>query len=140
MYHRIPDLVQVMHHRAKTAEIPLFQAERDVYDTDHAEVGAELLKAWGLPESLIEVVGCHHEPGRAENNVMDTALVHIANSLSTLAELGSYNENEAPAIDPVAWEITGLTPDIIEPTLQEARAQFLEALLMFLPGAAVAQA
>lgn len=135
MYHRIPDLVQVMRYRAKTAEIPLYQAERDVYDTDHAEVGSELLKAWGLPDSLIEVVACHHEPGRAENNVLDTALVHIANSLSTLAELGSYNENEAPAIDPVAWEITGLTPDVIEPSLQEARAQFLEALLMFLPGA-----
>ncbi len=140
MYHRIPDLVQVMHHRAKAADIPLYEAERDVYDTDHGEVGGELLKAWGLPESLFEVVAFHHEPAKADKHVLDTAIVHIANSLATLAELGSFNESEGPLIESFAWEVTGLSHDIIEPTLQEARAQFLEALLMFLPGAVTAQA
>ena len=138
MYHRIPDLVQVMHYRAKTANIPMHEAERDVYDTDYAEVGSELLHAWGLPDSLVEVVECHIEPERADKNALDTAIVHIANKMATMAELGSYNEEGVLAIDSAAWEITGLSSDTIEPTLQEARAQFLEALLMFLPGAAAA--
>ena len=138
MYHRIPDLVQVMHYRAKTANIPMYEAERDVYDTDYAEIGSELLHAWGLPDSLVEVVACHIEPKRADKNALDTAIVHIANKMATMAELGSYNADGILAIDPAAWEVTGLSSDMIEPTLQEARAQFLEALLMFLPGAAAA--
>lgn len=139
MYNVIPDLVQVMHYHAETADIPLYLAERDVYDTDHGEVGYELLTKWSLPESITEVVAYHHEPSRADKFALETSIVHIANSLAVLAELGSYNENEAPAIDDCAWELTGLSSDVIEPVLQEARAQFLEALLMFLPGAAAAQ-
>ncbi|TPW17736.1 MAG: metal dependent phosphohydrolase [Halothiobacillaceae bacterium] len=135
MYNKIPDLVQVMRHRAATAAIPLEEAERDVFDTDHAQIGAELLRKWNLPESLVEVVECHHVPQRAEKFKLETAIVHIANSMATLAEKGSVNVEDGPPIDPRAWEITRLNSGIIEPILQEARAQFLEALLLFLPGA-----
>lgn len=139
MYNKIPDLVQVMHYRARTAGVPVYEAERDVFDTDHAEIGYELLKSWGLPESLTDVVAYHHQPEKSEKHFLEASIVHIADSLATLAELGSYNEMEAPPIGQFAWEVTGLSKDVIEPTLQEARTQFLEALLMFLPGAVTAQ-
>lgn len=138
MSYRIPDLVQVMQYREKMANIPIYEAERDVYGIDHAIVGAELLKLWGLPESLQNVALHHHEPEKATDYVLETSIVHLANSIGKLGELGSTDVNQAPMISPVAWEVTGLSPDIIEPVLQEARAQFLEALLLFLPGVAVA--
>jgi len=138
MSYRIPDLVHVIQYRAKMANIPIYKAERDVYDIDHAIVGAELLKCWGLPESLQDVVLHHHEPEKATDYILETSIVHLANSIAKLGELGSTDLNQAPSISPIAWEITDLTPDIIEPVLQEARTQFLEALLLFLPGVAVA--
>jgi len=138
MSHLIPDLVQVMKYRAQMANIPIYEAERDVYDIDHAVVGAELLKIWSLPKSLHEVILHHHEPEKSTDYVLETSIVHLANSIAKLGESGSTDLNQAPRISPVAWEVTGLSPDVIETILQDARAQFLEALLLFLPGVAVA--
>ncbi len=138
MSHRIPDLVQVMQYRAETANIPRYKAEQSVYEIDHALVGAELLKSWGLPESLQEAIKHHHEPEKATDFMLETSIVHIANSLGKLGELGGTDLSQCPMISPVAWEVTKLSPEVVESVLQEARAQFLEALLLFLPGVAVA--
>jgi putative nucleotidyltransferase with HDIG domain len=139
MYARIPDLVQVMHYRAKTASIPLFEAERDVFDVDHGEVGAELLRTWRLPPSLVEATEFHHSPDRADKFRLEASLVHIANAFAHLAEAGSSNLQDADAVSPIAWEISGLTRDIVDSVLQEARAQFVETLLLFLPGTITAR-
>ena len=40
-----------------------------------------------------------------------------------MAELETTLEDEAPPIDPAAWEITGLSKAIIEPTMLGARSQ-----------------
>lgn len=139
MYSRIPDLVQVMHFRARASGQPMYEAERDVFDIDHGEVGAQLMKLWRLPESLQEAAAFHHEPQRAKTYPLEAALVHIANALAHLAEAGSSNLQDTEAISPLAWEVTRLSPDVVESVLQEARAQFLETLLLFLPGALMAR-
>jgi HD-like signal output (HDOD) protein len=38
--------------------------ERAVFGTDHAEVGAEVLKRWGVPEEIVEPIRHHHHPDR----------------------------------------------------------------------------
>jgi eukaryotic-like serine/threonine-protein kinase len=38
--------------------------EREVFGTDHAEVGAEALYRWGLPDDIVEPVRHHHYPER----------------------------------------------------------------------------
>ncbi|MDB5309144.1 MAG: hypothetical protein JWO38_3346 [Gemmataceae bacterium] len=38
--------------------------ERDAFGIDHAEVGAEVLKSWNLPEDVVEPIRHHHTPGR----------------------------------------------------------------------------
>jgi hypothetical protein len=38
----------------------ILEAEREVYGTDHQEVGYWVASKWNLPESLIEVMGNHH--------------------------------------------------------------------------------
>lgn len=139
MLTRIPDLVQVMRFRAYQASMPMYQAEREIFDTDHGEVGAELMKMWRLPDSLQTAAAYHHEPQHAQEYALEACLVHIANILAHLAELGSSNLQDAEAVNPFAWEFTRLSADIVEPVLQEARAQFLETLLLFLPGVLMAR-
>ncbi len=41
---------------------PLFDVEREMIDTDHADVGARLLETWHLPESLVQATAAHHDP------------------------------------------------------------------------------
>jgi len=42
-------------------------AENKLYGLDHAEVGQIMLQQWCMPETLINIVACHHHP---ENHVL----------------------------------------------------------------------
>jgi len=58
------------------------EVEPSLYDIDHAELGAYLLDAWGLPFNVIEAVALHHrahELGHKELEVVDA--VQIAQAL-----------------------------------------------------------
>jgi putative nucleotidyltransferase with HDIG domain len=53
------DYAQVVQ-RSRTGEIPIFQAEQEVFGATHAQVGAYLLGLWGLPESVVDTIEQHH--------------------------------------------------------------------------------
>jgi putative nucleotidyltransferase with HDIG domain len=58
------------------------QAEREILGFDHAEVGALLIKAWGLSEELSELTRCHHQYQLAQNNQLATIILALANLLA----------------------------------------------------------
>ncbi|NPA15204.1 MAG: HDOD domain-containing protein [Deferribacteres bacterium] len=63
----------------ETENIPMFEAERRVFDIDHAEVGEILLNKWHIPQLIIEPVRYHHEPDKAPSHKYFAALINIAN-------------------------------------------------------------
>ena len=68
---------------ARDQNIPLWQAETDVFGASHASIGAHLLSLWGLPQSIIEVVAFHHTPGDAGGDGFDpVTAVCVGNLLS----------------------------------------------------------
>jgi HD-like signal output (HDOD) protein len=58
------------------------QAEREVLGFDHAEVGALLLEAWGLPRELAGLARCHHQYQLAQDNVQAALMLAMANLLT----------------------------------------------------------
>lgn len=54
---------------AQGSEGDLSSAERELYDIDHAELGAWLTRAWGLPTSLWTAIRYHHEPEDAPDDL-----------------------------------------------------------------------
>ncbi|MGA4643814.1 HDOD domain-containing protein [Limisphaera sp. 4302-co] len=64
--------------RVALAGMSRSEAEQDVIGTDHAEVGGELLRAWRLPESLVEGVRHHHRP-RLDDPGCLSVVAHVAN-------------------------------------------------------------
>ncbi|MFZ5594180.1 MAG: HDOD domain-containing protein [Pseudomonadota bacterium] len=139
MYHKIPELMRVVLRRARDSGIPVEEIEREVLHFDHAQVGAELLRLWRLPESLQEIVGFHHEPAKSERFTLEAAIVHIAGVIANRIDSAATHSEDIQAIDPIAWEITGLTEEIVEAILPEARVRFVEAQLLLLPGMKVAK-
>lgn len=79
-------------------DLGLFLCEREVMGFDHGAVGLALAQKWGLPRSLQECIEFHHEPERAQRHPLEVATVHIANSAAVLAEIGSRELTDAPAI------------------------------------------
>lgn len=69
----------LMEVRARVSGgLPLWEAERDVIGSSHAEVGAVLLQTWHMPEILIEPIGNHHHPVTDLEPKLST-LIHLAN-------------------------------------------------------------
>ncbi len=64
-------------------------AEARVLGIDHAEVGATLLAAWGLPHSLVEVVRMHHRPDDVTDRGGAADLVHVADVLVLSSGVGA---------------------------------------------------
>ncbi len=92
--------------------------EEEILGFTHMEVGEALLQSWKIPRSIVTVVGNHHQPMRTKDFRLETALVHLASSLS-LSELDGTALDEAlDQIDPVVWEITALRPETIEQALE----------------------
>jgi HD-like signal output (HDOD) protein len=83
-------------------DLGLFLCEREVMGFDHGAVGLALAQKWGLPRSLQECIEFHHEPELAQGYPLEVATVHIANSAAVLAEIGSSELTDAPAISDAA--------------------------------------
>jgi len=96
-------------------DLGLFRCEREVMGFDHGAVGLTLAQKWGLPRSLQECIEFHHEPERAQGYPLEVATVHIANSAAVLAEIGSCELTDAPAISDAALRAAGMdAPGLLE--------------------------
>ena len=107
-------------------DLALHTVEQEVFGFDHAQVGATLLRHWHFPELLVACVERHHAPQEAQKYQIEVSLVHIANSIATLAEIDSVSEQDAEHTEPAAWGWIGLSHEVIEPTVRATQAQFSE--------------
>jgi putative nucleotidyltransferase with HDIG domain len=108
----------------------LAETERDILGFTHLDVGAELMRSWELPESFVAIAGYHDHPVNAEGYQLETSLVHIAKAIANGEMVGLGINEMLWAIDPFAWNMTGLTPEIVSPMIDEMAAKSHEALSM----------
>lgn len=78
----VPEQYQQAAAHARDKSAPLWKAEREVFGSTHAEVGAYLLGLWGLPDPIVEATAFHHCPGRSfGEKFAPLTAVHVANVL-----------------------------------------------------------
>ncbi|CDM64095.1 response regulator [Pyrinomonas methylaliphatogenes] len=77
--------------------IGLNEAERQVLGAAHSEVGAYLLGIWGLPDSIVEAVAFHHEPGQSTSHrFTPLTAIHAADFIAQeMGYVGSRNSRPA---------------------------------------------
>jgi HD-like signal output (HDOD) protein len=133
MMNRAPDLAKQALLAAEGGDKQLYEAERELFGFDHADVGGVLMRQWNIPEALCETVACHHDISKAENARLDAAIIHIADIIAKRAELDVGYEGPLPQVNPQAWEITGLTEDVMNLVSDEAVPMFAESWSMIQP-------
>ena len=137
LYQELPDQSQQVLERC--ADVPVQQAEveREILGFDHGDVGAALLRVWKLPENLIEPIKFHHQPQLSKSFPKETSLVHIANAIAHTVEPGIKAEIDkvtaVKAIEPLAWQETGLSMEVITPTVHTVNLQSFELLEIIAP-------
>ena len=111
----------------------LWIEEQKTCGFDHAELGGELLKAWNLPDRLVESVCFHHSPAKSKNHPQETAVVNLADSIAYSMKLGSSGEAVIPPLELKSWETIGLPESLYLPMIKEKiEQQFEEVVNVFL--------
>jgi len=87
--------------------------EREHFGFDHAELGARIAEAWGLPATMVAVIRHHHDPAALANLSDDVARMTALVSLSTacLTRLGIGRREPVLDLDLTAhpaWRYLGL--------------------------------
>ncbi|MES9823336.1 MAG: HDOD domain-containing protein [Candidatus Thiodiazotropha endolucinida] len=109
------------------------ETETEVLGFTHLDVGAELMRAWGLPESFVAVAGYHDDPKQAGDFQLETSLVHIAKAIANGEMVGLNVEEMLWAINPFAWKMTGLSAETVSPMIEGMVTKSHEALSLITP-------
>jgi putative nucleotidyltransferase with HDIG domain len=114
--------------RSAVREKQLFsrEAEQEMLDTDHAEVGAWLAKCWFLPDKLSEPIAFHHDVSRAMNHRVKTAVVHLADVLIKASGFGDGGDSLVPLIQQEAWDVLRLTDQQLAELVDELEDKLIE--------------
>jgi HD-like signal output (HDOD) protein/ActR/RegA family two-component response regulator len=111
---RKPAMVAEAVKLAKREACPLYVAERKLWGTTHAAIGAYLLGLWGLPYPVVEAVARCHSPEQHTGKELDVAsAVYIAASLADAAMTGDTAAVELDADLVQRMDLTGRLPEFI---------------------------
>lgn len=100
-------------------DISMREAEYELLNTDHAEIGEWLAGAWYLPDKLKEPLACHHNIEKAHTYLIGTSVVHIADVLIKTAGFGFSGDDLVPLIHPTAWKKLGIGESQLEEIIAE---------------------
>jgi putative nucleotidyltransferase with HDIG domain len=94
-------------------------AEYMVIGTDHAEIGANILKKWDFPQDLVNAVNWHHDPETCENHCTLSDIVHIANTVGLRIGFGRDTEGARIEPSPSVTDRLGFEPVDIEVLVEQ---------------------
>jgi HD-like signal output (HDOD) protein len=115
-----------IRHAIETDELYILEAERQILDTDHAEVGGWLAKSWYLPDKLSEPISFHHNLIKSDSHRVKAAVVHFADVLIKASAFGDSGDPYVPMIDPLAWEVLKLDEKLVEDIVAELEDKLIE--------------
>jgi putative nucleotidyltransferase with HDIG domain len=100
------------------------RAEKEVLGITHAEIGAEITRQWGLPESIVMSIARHH----AVNDPADpmTDCVMVANVVARSIGEGIGYEGMSIGADATVGKRIGLSKEKLELVCSRTRARFQE--------------
>ncbi|MEJ2465913.1 MAG: HDOD domain-containing protein [Candidatus Thiodiazotropha sp.] len=131
IYLTLPEKAKEVLYITGGDEWILAETEMEILGFSHMDVGAELFKSWGLPDSLQNIAHYHHQPHLTPSHEHDVAIIHIALAIARGQLAGFALDEMLWAIEPAAWELTGLSAEALNPHLPEMLQKSQDAITMF---------
>ncbi len=98
----------------------IIDIEQQVYGLTHAEVGADLMRRWDLPEKVIHVMRHHHDEHYEGEFQRDVLIVQLANRIMANMNIGDETN---PDIDNEILEKLGLTEAAVDAVVETIFAE-----------------
>lgn len=119
LYSQFPDECRQAIQLSNKKHLRVDQAEQQLFGCHYGKIGAQLMQHWLLPESFQELINTQPTPEQATCHKIEISILHIAHAYAHKHFIETDKELEQ-LISPCAWQITQLTPDDIQQTLEDA--------------------
>jgi HD-like signal output (HDOD) protein len=136
LYLHMPQEAIEARRRARTSDVRLPEAERQLIGCDYTQIGESLLRTWQLPEAICAAVGQHAEPPADGQYALGAAITHIAAFIAA----ASCDEPSLPGseIAACAWSLSGLDPAAVPDIVAAVQAEIGQVMGLFFPQRAAA--
>ena len=89
----------------------LLEAENNVLEFDHADMGAWLANHWQLPNNIKDSIQHHHSPSLAKRSVKHVSITHLADYISTKNIMSPLDKDPGYPLDAFALEVLGISEE-----------------------------
>ena len=114
---KMPDEFRSVLSQTSERGCPSFEVEEELLGASHAEIGAYLLRLWGIPNLAVEAIAHHHHPARVAHSEFDsTVAVYVADLLAHEFETSSQGSIglEIGELDRQYLDALGILPSLDE--------------------------
>lgn len=120
LYAKFPEQAKQAVQLSQSEHISIDSAEKQILGLHYGEIGAMLMKHWGLSDEFQTATRTQPNPQTATNDLIDIGILHLAHGYAHQVVVNADVAAEE-LINPVAWEMTQLSPQDIDNTLENAR-------------------
>ncbi len=133
LYQTIPERAQSALVEAGNFGAALAEVEQSNIGFDFTEVGAELIRFWGMPGQIEQAIRRQLRPHEAGEYNLHASIVHLAGAMTDHAELDPTRAKQPPTFDPFALSCTQFNLDERPALLEEAQGQLQDTLSFIYP-------
>jgi HD-like signal output (HDOD) protein len=138
LYQTVPQRAQSALIEADYLDNSLAEVEQSNIGCDFAEVGAELIRTWGMPSQIEEAVRYQLSPNEAGDFALHASIVHLAGVVADHEELEPNRRREVLPFDSFAVTTTQFSTVSLLTLLTEPHAQLRDTLSLIHPYAMAA--
>lgn len=102
-------------------EKTLVDAEQEVFDFNHSDIGRWLADKWKLPDTVSDSILYHHAPSLAVNNQLHVATVHVADYLVDRNVIRATSQGYVTLFDDSCLDVLGMSRDDLNGVITEVR-------------------
>jgi len=133
MYSKIPEQSREVLLAANYNRQLVGVIEKQVLGFTHADVGGELIRSWGLPESLFEAVGCYLDPEVALVHRLDAYLLSLASRLSDFSQQDKLLEDVLSEFTEESLSFMRLDSEAVHKVVGLAEGEFSQVFELMSP-------
>lgn len=103
-----PDLFRAALQQMQHHGLQLWRAERKIFGTDHAGVGARLASKWSFPAEYADAIAGHHDISASQSDPLLAQMLALADALAHAAARQNRQDYITPPLIHTLWEPLGL--------------------------------
>jgi len=127
---RKDDYLKVLDEK-RASSISIEEAEKKVFGFDHPELGAEVLKNWGIPETIYGPIRYHHRYEAVPENLQIASNILLLSDKMSSIYHGTRSAEKFQEIKRIICGDYGVDGDGLESTIDSVASKSVEMLSVF---------